>query len=193
MAGRRVARSARRWVHRGCRPARRRRASTGRWARSTARPGGAIRRIRPLGSLRGLRGHLAAARDVGSDDSLVPVRGGRGRSRADGTRRGRRRGDLPPTSGTCGHRLPLGRVAGAGRGHRRLPRVHAGGQVRDRDGLPVPFGGDRGAGRRGPRAARAAVAPVPRRRRGRARCLAAGVVRPDGTLAVRPRRRTCAR
>ena len=150
--------------------------------------------IRPLGSLRGLRGHLAAARDVGPDDGLGPVRGGRGRGRTapgeDGGAAGPRRARAVPV----GHRLPLGRVAGAGGGHRRLPRVHAGGQVRDRDGLPVPFGGDRGAGRRGPRAARAAVAPrtAPSPR---ARSMPGGGSSSARTAPWprRPRRRTCGR
>ena len=47
-----------------------------------------------------------------------------------------------------GHGIPLGRVAGAGRGAEGLRRVRAGGQVRGGDGLPVPVGGDRWCGSR---------------------------------------------
>ena len=74
-----------------------------------------------------------------------------------------------------GHRLPLGRVDGAGHGDHRLPRVRAGGQVRGGHGLPAPLGGDRGPGGRGAGAARGPGAPLPRHRGGSAGGLAPGV------------------
>ena len=158
-----------------CRRARRPRASTGRSAGCTARRAGATSWCRRPGTCTRRTATHRCSRDVGGDDGLGPVRRGGGRGRpasrpgrgAARTRRAR--------AVSVGHRLPLGRVDGAGRGGRRLPGVRPGGQVRGGHGLPVSFGGDRGPGGRGARAARGPVAPLPRDRGGGAGRLAAGV------------------
>ena len=114
---------------------------------------GQRRRVGSLGPLPGVRGRLAAGRDVERHDGLGPVRGGRRRGRpASGPGRGAtrtRRARAVPV----GYRLSLGRVDGARSGRHRLSRIRAGRQIRDGHGLPVPLGGDRRAGRGRARAA----------------------------------------
>ena len=83
-----------------------------------------------------------------------------------------------------GYRLSLGRVAGAGRGDHRLPRVRAGGQVRDGDGLLVPLGGDRRAGRRVLGRPEDQWRPYHAIAEGALDAWRREFVRPDGTLAV---------
>ncbi len=114
---------------------------------------GRRRRVGSLGPLPGVRGRLAAGRDVERHDGLGPVRGGRRRGRAAsgpgrGATRTRRARAVP-----VGYRLSLGRVDGARSGRHRLSRIRAGRQIRDGHGLPVPLGGDRRAGRGRARAA----------------------------------------